>query len=87
MKTDCPGMICIGPDDSQFDGHILRGADLVVIYWKYMGHSLFHKVSALAGRYGVPLIFACASHEGRLLHQISRAAARKAGGDSDGAEA
>lgn len=87
LKTDCPGMICIGPDDSQFDGHILRGADLVVIYWKYMGHSLFHRVSALAGRYGVPLIFACASHEGRLLYQISRAAARKAGEDSDGAEA
>ena len=69
-------MVCIGPDDGQFDGHVIRGADLVVIYWKYMGHSLFHRISALAGRYGVPLIFACASHEGRLLKQISQAAAQ-----------
>ncbi len=72
LKSKYPNFSFIAAEDVKFDLAVLAAADVIVINWKYLGHSLSYRTLSYAGKYNKRIIYLRSSNEKHLLQALYR---------------
>ncbi|WP_325537458.1 hypothetical protein [Sporomusa sp.] len=70
LKQKYPSFGLISSEDVKFDLSILDAADVIVISWKCLGHSLFYRTVHYASKHNKKIVYLGSSNERQLLQAL-----------------
>lgn len=72
LLQNYPNFTCISSAKMNFDLAVLDSADVVVISWKHLGHSLFYRATQYAAKRGKEIMYISSSNEQQLIKALYR---------------
>ncbi|QDR81383.1 hypothetical protein [Sporomusa termitida] len=72
VKQKYPNFICISSKEVKFDLSVLDAADVIVINWRFLGHSLFYRTMRYADKYNKKVAYLGNSNDKHLLQALYR---------------
>lgn len=73
LKQNLPSYRYIDAGDVSFDPNIIRNADVVVVYTKYLSHMVYERTANITRTYKVPMVFLQTLDENILLSSVNDA--------------